>query len=684
MIALAAEAAGGEDRRREGGGFPIGNFGICGQITGGGAFLSRIMVNPSREGPWLEELPGGRLLIECGGQARATEEFASVRAERAFPFASLEVSDPGTPGVRARIRSFSPVARQDAFRTSLPVILAEITLTSERDEAMDVSAVFEMGAGHALMEGTERVAVLFADADESEPGAPENGWRASARVRVPAHGSRTVRFVLAYYDPDGYYAEELAGVGQLAQCALATWQELAAATEEFSSLLPSVGDAKLDEYLRWYLPAAVYLTRITKQIVITMGYCELNQRDSFWTSWAHVVFWPDLERRMLEETAGHVRPDGKVPTTILPIIEREDDLDINCYFIVRLKRYHDFTHDDELVRNIWPDAKPAVEWLAARDTDGDGMLEQGSYWADWKDVPGVEGRRHAPHFEFAWLAALRAARDMAAVAGDMESSLRYEALAARAAAMIGAGTDDGGLWNGDFYTTRWQDGQVDGHIQQDQLIGAVFGLIPPDRLERVYAALNRAMAPWGIRETWPYREPFNNTPGDYHNGGVWPFLSFMDALGRFRGGYPQDAEELMRRVGRWDLEEFGDYTPHEYLLGETGENCGPVIQGWNADYFAALLHGALGVEVLGRESVQIAPRIPEDRDFRTPIVLPWGVLWLEASRGTITLASECRQAIAIRYGKWSGSDPGKGAERVGEGWLTWSEAVLEPGATWWP
>ena len=148
----SAEAAGGEDRRRAGGGFPIGNFGICGQITGGGAFLSRIMVNPSREGPWLEELPGGRLLIECGGQARATEEFASVRAERAFPFASLEVSDPGTPGVRARIRSFSPVARQDAFRTSLPVILAEITLTSERDEAMDVSAVFAMGAGHALME----------------------------------------------------------------------------------------------------------------------------------------------------------------------------------------------------------------------------------------------------------------------------------------------------------------------------------------------------------------------------------------------------------------------------------------------------------------------------------------------------------------------------------------------------
>lgn len=106
------------------------------------------------------------------------------------------------------------------------------------------------------------------------------------------------------------------------------WDTLLAGTERLDARLPRTGDAQLDEYLRWYTTAGVAMTRELKDgTTLTMGYHELNQRDSFWTTWPHLVLWPSLERRMLEESVWSQRPDGKVPTTILPVIEREDDID---------------------------------------------------------------------------------------------------------------------------------------------------------------------------------------------------------------------------------------------------------------------------------------------------------------------------------------------------------------------
>ncbi len=138
---------------------------------------------------------------------------------------------------------------------------------------------------------------------------------------------------------------------QLATFVARFWEILAAATERLSARMPTTGDAELDEYLRWYTSAGVAMTRVLKDgTALTMGYHELNQRDSFWTTWVHLVWWPTLERRMIEESVWGQRPDGKVPTTILPLIEREDDVDINCYFILRGLRYVRFHQDDEFGR----------------------------------------------------------------------------------------------------------------------------------------------------------------------------------------------------------------------------------------------------------------------------------------------------------------------------------------------
>lgn len=686
VFAIAVSMINYDEHKRSGqGGYPIGNFGICAQVNGTGEFLPSIYINPSREGPWLEHIPGGKLEVRCGDVSLATNEFAFISSQRGFPFAKLELSDPRLPGIELKVTSFSPVAESDAFTTSLPIILAEIEISNSSKDPRSTALSYTMhektdiGTGKDVLIGKFRLTVGDRIAFGFEDGNCNDGARVS--VDLAPGGKYVSRFILAYFDEEGFYTERLPSMGDLVDFASKQWDALKAKTGRFSSLIPSVGDEQLDQHMRWYLSAGVFLTRLTKHIAITMGYCELNQRDSYWTSMLHLVMWPDLEKRMLQETAHHMRPNGKIPTTILPTIEREDDLDINCYFVMRVKRYLDFTRDRKLLEELWPSVKRAMDWLETRDVDGDGLLEQGSYWGDWKDVEGVEGRKHAPHFEFVWLGALQSCEEMALIMGDTDARGHYEHVFSKAHNTLSKHVSDGGLWNGEYYTTRWYDGRKDHHVQQDQLVGAAIGLIPADRLASIYQAMTPGDCAWGMRETYPYRKNFSHGPGEYHNGGVWPFLCFMDALGRYRNGYPIEAESLMRRVGKWDLEEFGDYTPHEYLMGSTGENRGPTIQGWNADYFTAVVCGAFGLEVVDKDLIQIAPRIPQDRSYRSALRLSQGVIWLEQipgpTRPIYTITSEAGIDLKIRFGRWSEDKPIESrAVRLGTGWLSWTQVTL--------
>ena len=103
---------------------------------------------------------------------------------------------------------------------------------------------------------------------------------------------------------------------------------------------------------------SISLTKWTdKDEVVTMGYHELNQRDSYWTSWTHLVFYKRLEQKMIEESIAWQQPSGKIPTTILPLIEREDDLDINAFFILRIARFYQFYHCKQELLTYWPAMK---------------------------------------------------------------------------------------------------------------------------------------------------------------------------------------------------------------------------------------------------------------------------------------------------------------------------------------
>jgi len=324
-----------------------------------------------------------------------------------------------------------------------------------------------------------------------------------------------------------------------------------------------------------------------------MGYAELNQRDSYWTSWLHLVLFPDLERKMIEESIEYQQKSGKIPTTILPLIEREDDLDINAFFILRAWRYYDFHKDKKALTQWFPALQKAMDWLISRDFSDNGLPEQVSFWGDWKDVAGVANRRYSPFSGLIYLSALKQMIAICNILGETDALQKYESAYRKGFDFINKSTDKGGLWNGNFYCQIDKNGSVDRHLLQDQMIGVFFGVVPPDRAEKIVESLNKqSLTQWGIAETTPYHPvEWGYAPGTYHNGGVWPWLSFMDCWARLKMGRKDEAVKLLKTVARADLVDSGDWSPNEDINSLTGENIGYQIQGWNAGLFGLIYFG---------------------------------------------------------------------------------------------
>ncbi len=589
-------------------GFPCANFSVGAEVTPGGDLFPRILFNPPVLGKWLEEWGGGQLAVEVAGTRWTAKDLHDKQVLRAWPQATVQWADKSLP-VRLRLDAWAPVVAKDVASTALPVLVTRIRVdgpagtlvtlsyTAKRQRAFAVDSVSSSGDAGAHLDAFPDWGLGWDQLKTGdEPGfARQDDHTVQGRLRLtlPASGSRTVYMYQLFWHPACRAAADYADLPALFTGLRERQTSLEKSTATFAEVLPASGDAKVDEYLRWYMTAGVMLTRVLKDnTTLTMGYAELNQRDSFWTSFSHVYFWPEAERRMLEESAAAVAPSGKVPTCIYPTIERNDDLDINEYFLLRMVRFYREHKDKALLKKLWPDCTRAMQYLVNRCVPPSALPEQQSFWADWKDVKGVIGRKYGPHFTLLYLACLQ---EMAYLAGELgQDDLARTWDQARAAAdhQINLPVAQGGQWNGKYYVNVWRDGRQDDALLEDQMVAGGWGVIPKERFESIRAELNtRSEQPWGVRETVPYYDAktFGLEGGDYHNGSVWPWLNCADALARLRYGHRDDALRILKKVGEWDLERHGDFLPHENLSGETGANIRKYVQGWNAAYLGAVM-----------------------------------------------------------------------------------------------
>ncbi|MDR2859408.1 MAG: glycoside hydrolase family 116 protein, partial [Mediterranea sp.] len=564
-----------------------------------GNLYGRILQNPGKLGQWLSDKGAISFSVEKGSKRHLFSDFKRKDVRRYFPF--VKNSYTGSPIISAKIdiETFCPLGINDLETSSLPVLLLEMTCSNPtlRNEAFslrikpDSSLVQDIQLCRAPNYSgiTNNRFQITCNSDVQ--------WE-SGELIVPislkAGEQKVIRILSAFYDKDWISANRFQNIEEITDYAHKTWSVLKEKTVLFGDAIPKTGDKELDNYLRWYMIPGISLTKCTKDNnVLTMGYCELNQRDSYWTSWLHLVLFKNVERKMIEESIACQQPSGKIPTTILPLIERNDDLDINAFFILRVARFYQFYHDKEGLSTYWEALKKAMDWLLSRDFAGDGLPVQISFWGDWKDVRGIEGRKYSPFSGLIYLAALKQMIFLSREHNDSESLKKYESAYQKGYAFINKPIAEGGLWNGDFYCQKWKDGQVNDKLLQDQTIGILFDVVPEDKALKIIHSLNtRSMTPYGICETFPYYPAsFGYQPATYHNGAVWPWLSFMDCWARIRIGKEKESIELIKKVANADLVASGDWSPNEHINSLTGENLGFQLQGWNAGLFGLVYFG---------------------------------------------------------------------------------------------
>ena len=560
------------------GGFPIVNFAMAAQVDSDGTLYGSILRNTGRLGGWLENVGALNVSVITANGDHPLSTFQKKDINRSFPIVSATYRDSHILHSTLTIETFCPLVAHNGNDTALPVILLQVDVKATHDEVFSLHFVPDVHEGQDLTLTTD------------QPDIAPTAQALDIPLQLKAGECRRLRIVISHLDDTWVAAQRFADEQALAQYALAHWDHLAAGTRLFNDALPYTGDSRIDPYLPCYLLPALILTRLSAQgDVLTMGYCELNQRDSFWTTWLHLFLYPDLEWTMIQESYAAMRPSGKIPTCILPTIERWDDLDINLFLLLRTARYYAVWQNRSDLMTLWPQMCRCMDWVISRDNSHRGLPEQVSFWCDWKDVPYMQDRRYSPFVAMLYLAALDQMQKIAAICGDDERCRHYAEVYQQAYEFTNRSTDEGGLWNGSFYAQIQKDGTVSNLLTQDQMVGVLYGVIPHERAEAIIQALNtHALTPYGICNMWPYIPSVTDPEGTYHNGGMWPWMSFMDCWARIEAGHRDEAIDLMQRVFRADIDDSGDAVPNEHINTLTGENLGFPIQGWNANLIGLL------------------------------------------------------------------------------------------------
>jgi uncharacterized protein (DUF608 family) len=578
-------------------GYPVANFALTVNVSENGNLYEKILQNPGQLGKWLSDKGSINIYLEKNKSRHPFSEFRQKNIIRSFPFVKSSYEESPIISSKIDLQTFCPLSINDLATSSLPVLLLELTCSATSDETFNlvIRPDSSLSKNVQTCESDKHSGILNSYCQITCDSKTQ--WK-NKELTIPASlkagEQKTFHILLAFYDNEWITVNQFENIEKLTDYVHKTWSILKDKTTLFSDAIPQTGDILLDKYLRWYMIPGISLTKCTKDNnILTMGYCELNQRDSYWTSWLHLVLFKDVERKMIEESVEHQQASGKIPTTILPLIERHDDLDINAFFILRAARFYQYYNDRENLLKWLPALTKAMDWLISRDSSGDGLPAQVSFWGDWKDVRGVENRKYSPFSGLIYLAALKQMMFICKECNDNENVKKYESAYQKGHTFINKSTKDGGLWNGDYYCQKWKDGQINDKLLQDQTIGILFDVVPKDRALKIINSLNtKSLTPYGIAETFPYYPAnFGYKPATYHNGAVWPWLSFMDCWARIRVGKIDEAVELVKKVANADLVESGDWSPNEHINSLTGENLGFQLQGWNAGLFGLVYFG---------------------------------------------------------------------------------------------
>ncbi|OHT05906.1 hypothetical protein TRFO_26178 [Tritrichomonas foetus] len=569
------------------------NFSISGLIDPSGNILPKVYFNPPVLGESLHQIISFHFSLLYNDNYIPLSQFKVINSDFAWPIPSITYSLN-----KLTARCWSPISFNDIKTTSLPVIFVEFSSPKEFSIQLDIKSIEKFdGAEFSIFISSE-----------------EGPFEQKQLGQLFLHGKKQI-IAFAIWHDNLYSANFYKNSNEMIQNIV--YRELKHKTQQIEEYLPQL---RVDKriLLNLELVPAFALTRIIKSgELLTMGYCELNQRDSFWTSFVHLILFKEAEIKMIDESCEGQLETGKIPTTLIPLIERKFDIDITAYFILRIVRfirYYEFAetnsrqnnnptitknhhehegthqHDDkneslnmnetnsegesvvdkrtmDLAEKWYPYAKKAINYLASLRDDKNVPFAR-DFWADWKDIKGINNRLYGPHFVLLTKAAVKEFNWLSKKIGEnpLDIEINVEP-----------------LWNGEYYQDVMRDSTSDGRFHQDQMITELWNVCGKERYKSMLEKAEELENQFGLPETLPfYPDDFGYPIGEYHNGGIWPWLSFADAAARISAGYRKSGEKLLLTVANTDILSFGDLCSNEYHHGVTGHGGGNNIQGWNS------------------------------------------------------------------------------------------------------
>ena len=290
-------------------------------------------------------------------------------------------------------------------------------------------------------------------------------------VTLASGENRTFTFVLAWHFPNQVVGDKFDPAGWKGK-PVAVGHEYSSRFEDAARVIDYVfehhdrlaretrlwRDAYYDSSLPYWLLDRLHSTAS----YLATGTCQWWKNGRFWAyegvsccygtcshvwnyAQAHARLFPELARNVCEMQDFSPRENGGAfhPDTGL-VGFRSDDAyaaDGQCGTILKAYREHLMSADDSFLKRNWPAIKKAIEFSISHDGNADGLIEDlqpNTYDIDYFGANTFVGSLY--------LAALRAAEEMAQEIGDLDFAGRVRAIREQGSLLANQR-----LWNGEYY-----------------------------------------------------------------------------------------------------------------------------------------------------------------------------------------------------------------------------------------
>ena len=328
----------------------------------------------------------------------------------------------------------------------------------------------------------------------TRPGRTVNG-AVAATVTVPPGETVEVPFLLAWHYPNKYNHG-----GEWMGCHYATlWPDAPAVMRDVAGRFPQLRE-KTERFRKtlydstlpyWLLDCLTSQAAIIRHIGVVFriangdiygwegsnGCCQPTCTHVWGYEQTLSRLFPDLERDMRRIDFKHQqRPDGgvnnrtDVPSPPRPTGEKPF-VDGHASSILKAYREALNSPDDAFLKEYWPHAKRAVEYLIGRDAAGAGGQPEGILRDDQWNTYDEALHGVTTFMSGYYLAALRAGEDWARRMGDAATADRFHAVFLK-----GRENLEKLCWNGEYYAQKLDNyltlpGEVGPGCMADQMIG---------------------------------------------------------------------------------------------------------------------------------------------------------------------------------------------------------------------